>query len=304
MTRGSWLCVGGVLLAVLVVCTRAASAEGPPPATVKVAAVQFVSVMGDPEGNRARLEPLIREAAGQGAKIIVLPETAITGYLSHDIKTTWQVPGRAVTPGLAGASPAAAAETVPGPSTRAFAKLADDLDVYLTVPVLEVDTKSGQHFNTVVLVDPGGAVLLHYRKLNPWPYAERGWADRGDRGYAYVDTPYGRLALLICYDVNFEPPVLKTKKVDILLYPIAWVDDEGSDWFDARLPAIARENDMAVVGANWTVPEKPAWHGYGRSRIIDRRGNILARPAGDLGEEVLYAELPVAPPSGRAPAGE
>jgi predicted amidohydrolase len=279
-------------------------APAPAPATVKVAAVQFISDMGDPEGNRARLEPLIREAAGNGAKIIVLPETAITGYLSYDIQTTWQVPGRAVTPGLRGISPDAVAETVPGPSTRAFAKLADELDVYLTVPLLEVDRKSGQHFNTVALVGPDGAILLHYRKLNPWPYAERGWADKGDHGYAYVDTPYGRLALLICFDINFEPPVLTTKKVDILLYPIAWVDDEGSDWFEKGLPAAARDNDLAIVGANWTVPEKPAWHGYGQSRIIDRQGRILARPSSDLGEEILYAELPVeSPPATNAEGG-
>jgi predicted amidohydrolase len=278
--------------------TRAAA-----PATVTVAAVQFQSAMGDPEGNRKRLEPLIREAAGHGAKIIVLPEMAITGYMSGDLKTTWQVQGRAVAVGLTGISPASAAETVPGPSTRAFAVLADELDIYLTVPLLETDKKSGQLFNTVVLVDPDGGMLLHYRKLNPWPFAERGWADKGDHGYAYADTPYGRMALLICYDVNFEPPVLKTKKVDVLLYPIAWVDEKDSDWFEKRLPAIARENDLAIVGANWTVPEKPDWHGYGQSRIIDRQGNILARASRDIGEEILYAELAV-PPTAAVPAAE
>jgi len=268
---------------------------GPPgePGTVKVAAVQFASTMGKPEQNRKRLGPLIREAARNGAKIVVAPEAAITGYMTADLGTTWQADGRRLTKGLKGISPLSVAETVPGPSTRAFGKLARELKIYLTVPFLEIDRKSGQLFNTVVLVGPEGNTLLHYRKLNPWPYAERGWAEKGDRGYAYLDTPYGRVALLICYDINFEPPVLTEKKVDILLYPIAWVDSAGSDWFQKDLPEIAGENNLAIVGANWTVPRKQDWHGYGQSLIIDRSGKALARVGKDVGEEIIYAELSV-----------
>ena len=270
---------------------RALRLDDRPAETVVVAAIQFASTFAEPERNRKELASLITRSARRGASIIVLPETAVTGYMSQDLKQAWCAKDGTVSQGLTGVDPAEAAETVPGPSTRFFADLAAGLGIYVTVPLLEVDRKSGQHFNTVVLVDPDGAILLHYRKLNPWPYAERGWADKGDRGYAYVDTPYGRLALLICFDINFEPPVLRTKKVDILLYPIAWVDDEGSDWFEEGLPAVARDNDMAIVGANWTVPEQPDWHGCGQSRIIDRQGHILARPEADIGEDILYAEL-------------
>lgn len=54
------------------------------PATVKVAAVQCSSDLGAVEANLAKLAFLIEEAARNGAKIIVLPETAVTGYLSQD----------------------------------------------------------------------------------------------------------------------------------------------------------------------------------------------------------------------------
>jgi hypothetical protein len=67
--------------------------------TVKVAAVQFISEFGRPDLNRRRLEPLIREAAAAGAKIVVLPETAISGYTSADLKTTWQTGHRSLTEG-------------------------------------------------------------------------------------------------------------------------------------------------------------------------------------------------------------
>jgi len=282
-----------ILLASLSTSTLAADAK---PATVKVAAIQFISDFANPIANRKGLEPLIREAAKNGAKMVVLPETAITGYMPIDLKRTWQVDARELTKGLAGVSPKDAAETVPGDSTRAFSKLAKELGIYLTIPILEVDRKSGEYFNTIVLAGPDGEQLLHYRKLNPWPWAECGWATKGDRGHQYVDTPFGRLGLLICFDINFEPPTLKLKKVDHLLYCIAWVDDADSTWFTRHLPNIARENNINIIGANWSVPavpEKPQWHGYGKSLIIDRTGKVLAKVKSDIGNEIIYAELAV-----------
>ena len=74
---------------------------------------------------------------------------------------------------------------------------------------------TGKHFNALCLVGPEGDLLLHYRKRTPWPYAEKGWASPGDRGLQTIDTPYGRLAILICYDINFEPPNLKERGVEI-----------------------------------------------------------------------------------------
>jgi len=267
--------------------------------TVRVAAVQFISQWGKPAENRKGLEPLVRQAAKHGARIVVLPETAITGYTSHDLRRTWQVDKQAVTEGLQGVSPKDVAEEVPGESTRAFGALAKELGIYLTVPFLEVDPKQNKYYNTIVLVGPDGRTLLHYRKLNPWPWAEQGWATQGDRGHQFVDTPYGRLALLICYDINFEPPELKKNRVDHLLYCIAWVDHAGSDWFAKRLPRIARQADVNIIGANWSVPERPKWHGYGQSLIIGRTGEVVAKVKNDLGNEIIYADLPIPAPAGK-----
>ncbi len=303
---------------ILAALQPAPAADVKPP-TVKAAAIQFTSQFGKPAENRQGLEPLIREAAKNGAKIVVLPETAITGYLPTDLSCTWQVGNLELSPKLKGVSPADAAETVPGESTLAFGALAKELQIYLTIPLLEVDRKSGEYFNTVTLAGPDGQQLLHYRKQNPWPWAERGWATKGDRGHQYVDTPFGRMALLICFDINFEPPTLKRKKVDHLLYPIAWVDDENSTWFSKQLPTIAKENRLNIIGANWSPPVppveapqaanangknakdakdakdagKPTWHGYGQSLIITSDGQVRAKVKSDFGNEIIYAQLPV-----------
>ena len=266
------------------------------PASVKVAAVQFRSTFGDPADNRKRLEVCIREAAKNDAKIVVLPEAAITGYTSEDLKTTWQVGARQLNKGFtAGKDPAACAETVPGTSTEQFSKLAGDLGIYLTIPFIEREGEgvAAKYFNTVCLADPTGKIVLHYRKLNPWPYPEASWATKGDRGYQTIDTPYGRLGLLICFDINYEPPQLKKLKVDTLLYCIAWVDGETSTWFTKELPGIAKENNLNIIGADWTLSQKPDWFGYGHSLILTREGVALVRCKDDLKEEILYADLPV-----------
>src|SRR5262245_6500921 len=89
----------GVILALVIpkpgaVLSSPAAAAVPKedrPLTVKVAAVQCSSDLGDTEGNRKKLTALVKEAAGEGARIIVLPETSITGYLSQDLRTNWQL---------------------------------------------------------------------------------------------------------------------------------------------------------------------------------------------------------------------
>jgi predicted amidohydrolase len=250
-----------------------------PADTFLVAAIQAASELGQPEENRRTLADLIDRAAAKGAEVVVLPETAVTGYMSPDIKRTWRVSDRPIASGLTGVDPKDAAETVPGPSTKYFGYTARRWGIYLTVPLLEVDRKTGRYYNTTVLLGPDGGILIHYRKLNPWPWAEQGWASEGNLGRPVVDTPFGRFGVLICYDIHKQAEELAKLKIDTLLYSIAWVDDKGSDWFQRRLPKVAASCRYNIVAANWTVPKdgpKPSWHGFGQSRIIDARGNVLA----------------------------
>lgn len=275
---------------------------GAPPGTVLVAAVQCPSRMGDVAGNADRLERLTREAAAKGAKIVVLPEASLTGYLSQDLKENWLLPGRHIRPDFQGRSPAGIAEAVPGPMTDRFGRLAKALGIYLALPFVEVDPKTGRYFNTVCLLDPEGRVLLHYRKLNPWMIPEHSWVTEGDRGLAYADTPYGRLGLLICFDVHRVPAQLAAAGVETLLYPIAWVDGEDvASWFDQNLPEVASENGVNIVGANWSVEQKQDWYGYGFSRVISRDGKVLAKASTQLGDEIVYATLDLSPRQKPAP---
>jgi predicted amidohydrolase len=290
------------VIAWLGVCILAnAAAPRPRPRTVKVAAVQCSSDLGAVKANTRKLTALVEEAARNGAKIIVLPETAVTGYLSQDLRTNWHVKGWPLDRTLKGKNPARYAETVPGPSTKHFGELAKRLNVYLTVPLLEVDKpkpgskKGPRYFNTVCLMSPDGKMVGHYRKLTPWPVPEKSWATRGDRGVQVYDTEYGRVGLAICFDIHTILEKYQPHKIWALLYPIAWVDeDHPAEWFWHDLPERCAPFKHYVVGANWSVDKRQKWYGYGFSTILAPGGKVLATAMSLHGSEIVYATLKTA----------
>ncbi len=289
-------------LATALLAARPAAADPvttPPPPTVTVAAVQCSSDLGQVAENTRKLTVLTREAAAHGAKIIVLPEAAVTGYLSQDLKVNWHVRGRPLELQFRGLDPGRAAEAVPGPSTRHFCRLAGELRVYLTIPLVEVDLAQGpgrpRYFNTVCLANPRGELVAHYRKLSPWPYPEQSWATTGDRGVQTCDTEYGRVGLGICHDIHTILEKYAGKHLWALLYPIAWVDTEHpAEWFFHRLPERVKPFKHHLIGANWSVDHKQDWRGFGFSVVISNAGQVLASAKSLYGSETVYAELPTA----------
>jgi predicted amidohydrolase len=286
-----------LLIIAMLAVAAPASADPAPAKTVKVAAVQCSSDLGDVAGNTRKLTELVREAAGKGARIVVLPETSITGYLSQDLKTNWHLQGWPLEKAFAGKDPAGFAEEVPSPSTRHFCQLAQELGIYLTIPLLEVDFQQGRdkprYFNTVCLTTPQGELAAHYRKLAPWPHPEKSWATPGDRGVQICDTEYGRVGLGICFDIHTILEKYQDQNLWALLYPIAWVDNEHpADWFFHKLPARVKPFDHHLIGANWSVDAPQSWRGYGFSVIISKEGKVLSSAKSLYGSEILYADLP------------
>lgn len=268
-------------------------APGPAPAAVRVAAVQMCSKFGDPAANRDRMEQLAREAAARGARIVVFPEAAVPGYMSAGGEV-WTDPK--TRPGE-GRSLAGIAEPADGESARRFGALARELRACIVVPFIERDEAAGRYYNSQLLFGPDGRRLAHYRKLNPWPGAEATWASRGDLGVVTADTEFGRLGLLVCYDIHSLPRQLAEKKADILLWSVAMVGFKPEEWFGQNLPERARNLGVNVIAANWTFPKdaRPADRGYGYSCVIDRTGRVLAAAADECAEEIVVADVPCRP---------
>jgi predicted amidohydrolase len=298
-----------IMAAALLLLTASTAFPAEPatrPATVRVAAVQCSSDLGDVAGNRKKLSALVEEAAGHGAKFVVLPEASVTGYLSQDLKTNWRLAGWPIDAAFAGKDPLPFAETVPGPSTEQFGALAKKLGIYVTVPLVEIvrppagsnasDENLLKLFNTVALMSPKGELVAHYRKLHPWPVPEKSWATAGDRGIQTFDTEYGRVGLAICFDIHETVPMYKDQGLWALLYPIAWVDGEHpANWFWHELPERVGKLGFYVVGANWSVDQPQKWRGYGFSTIISPQGKVLASATSLYGSEIVYADIPTAP---------
>ena len=254
------------------------------PATVRVAAVQFHSFFGDPEANRKRLLLLVRLAAYRGARIVVLPEAAVPGYAELSNEVFWS---RKREKGYEDVR--TVAEKVPGPSVEFFSPVADELDIFLTVPLIE--ESEGKFYNTVVLLGPDGRVRAKHRKQNCWPVADASWMTEGEEEPCVVETEFGRLGLMICYDVHVMLEALAEAGADAILYSVAWYGT--CDWFETVLARRAGEAGVSIVLANWTFPEDPGWKGSGRSLVIGPDGGIVARAAEDFGEEIVLADIPV-----------
>ncbi|MCG3132925.1 MAG: hypothetical protein HMLKMBBP_00010 [Planctomycetes bacterium] len=281
--------------------TRAAR---PAPETVRAAAVQLPSVLGDARANLATIRDGVARAARAGAKFVVLPETCLQGYLSEDLSTVWQVPGRPRDAAFkAGVDPSPHAVTPDHEFVGALRAAAEQWGVWLTIPFLEKGRETpkapeaGEFHNSVVLAGPDGRIHAHYRKLRPWPHPEQSWASAGNLGTVTAETPFGRVGLAICFDVHEVFPMYAKleRKPWTMLYPIAWVSDgDDAAWFGKELPRRAAEHGFHVVGANWSTTAPQPWHGAGWSSVISSKGEVLGQSRTRTGIDVVVAELPLA----------
>lgn len=258
--------------------------------TVRVAAIQCPSQLGKLRDNRTRLTELITQAAKQGAKIVVLPECAVHGYYDPLEDERWT---RSATPDDNELPASGVAEHVPGTSTRYFGELAKTLGIYVTVPLVEGFNE--QYFNTVVLMGPDGKIAARHRKNNLWPPGDSSWAEAGAGDAQVAATPYGRLGLMICYDVHTMPRRLRGK-ADIVLYSVGWYGPNTEGWYRDIFPRnVVKPNGFAVIAANWSAPSgDELWQGVGYSTIFKADGTVVAMSSRTSGNDIVFGDLPIA----------
>jgi predicted amidohydrolase len=184
----------------------------------------------DVETNLAIAERLLIEAADGGADLAALPETFT--YLGS-------AEGRA-----------AAAETIPGPTTERLAAIARDRSMWVLGGSL-IETDGEQRYNTSTLFDRSGELVARYRKIHLFdvelpgqpPFRESATFRSGDQLVTH-ETDMARLGLSICYDVRF-PELYRGLMVlgaEVLLVPAQFQQQTGKDHWDVLLRARAIEN--------------------------------------------------------------
>ncbi|MDT8391431.1 MAG: carbon-nitrogen hydrolase family protein [Lentisphaeria bacterium] len=254
--------------------------------TVRVAAAQCPSAMGETAKNLARIGLLTEQAAKKGVKILVFPECAVQGYMEPSRWRSWSKH-------TAEDAVKTVAEAVPGPSTKYLAGLARKHTLYLCVGIIEV--AEGQYYNAQVLFAPDGTIAAHHRKKSLWTPGDGEWCAPGDRPIQVVDTEYGRLGLMICYDFHTLPPLLAKEKADIILYSVGWYGPNEKNWFSNVFPRKAViPYGFDIVVANWSgQTQEDTWPGRGHSCVITGEGKILAMSKSVVGNDIVIADLPI-----------
>ncbi len=183
-----------LLLAFLVLSPVAIQA-----AEIKVAAVEFNPAEHNLQGNIDGIASKVTTASKNGAKLIVLPEVAATGWMISGTKDT---------------------DTIPGKLTATLENITKKYNNYVVVGLYENDPITGLIHNAAALVGPKG-YIGKYRK-NQLPPGDFETATPGNLGFPVFDTEIGRIGMLICFDDSRLQSLLlpSLRGIDILAMPI------------------------------------------------------------------------------------
>ncbi|MEM8877158.1 MAG: N-carbamoylputrescine amidase [Pseudomonadota bacterium] len=239
---------------------------------VCIAATQLACT-DDRDRNIAQAEALVREAADRGANIILVQELFEGLYFCQDEIS--QHFARATT-------------VADNPAIKRFSELAHELDVVLPVSFFE---RAGQaHFNSIAVIDAGGANLGVYRKSHipqGSGYQEKYYFNPGDTGFRVFSTKFGNVGVGVCWDQWFPEAAraMALMGAEMLLYPTA-IGSELMDgnWDSSRhwrtvMCGHAGANLMPLVASN-RVGTEPGRQGteltfYGTSFIADWQGQVV-----------------------------
>jgi len=223
----------------------------------KVAAVEFNPELFEFERNIKRACAVAEEAASNGAKLIVLPEAAFSGYIYRDLDQ--------FLPHM---------DTVPGKGTDALAAVCANRGCYIAVGIAEIDPVSRLTYNTGALIGPDG-YIGKYRKngLNP---SDILWFTPGDTGYPVFDTELGKITMIICYDDTYWEPgrLPAVKGADLIAYICS------SDRVLTQLGAESKGNHSTIAA----VQQLAAWNGL--AMVATDRNNVESNPT--TGISVVY----------------
>jgi len=252
---------------------------------VKVAAIQM-SMSEDKSANVDKAKRLVREAAQNGANIILLPELFEGLYFCKDMDEQY----------FLWAAPLKNNRLI-----AEFQALSRELGVVLLVSYFEkADT---EYFNSLVVIDADGSVMDNYRKTHipDGPgYEEKFYFKPGDTGFKVYATKFGKIGVGICWDQWFceTARALTLKGAEIIFYPTAIGSepeihlDSKEHWQRVQM-GHAATNTVPVVVANRygrEVGESCELTFYGSSFITDYTGAKIAEASRDK-EEILYAEF-------------
>ena len=257
---------------------------------MKIALIQQSNTANKNE-NLEKLEKNIREVASQGAELVVLQELHNGLYFcqTEDVSVFDQ------------------AETIPGPSTERFGKLAEEISIVIVLSLFE-KRAPGLYHNTAVVIEKDGTIAGMYRKMHipdDPAYYEKFYFTPGDLGFEPIQTSVGKLGVLICWDQWYPEAarLMALAGAEILIYPtaIGWESTDTTEekerqrdaWITVqRSHAVA--NGIPVISCNrvgYEADPSGITKGiqfWGTSFIAGPQGEILTKTSDKKDENLVF----------------
>ncbi len=240
--------------------------------TLRIAGVQLDPTLGDVAANRALVLRATGEVIDSGARLVVLPECAVTGYCFESKAEALEV-----------------AEEVPGPTTDALIERCAASGAVVVIGLLR--RVEDALCNAAVVCGPEGIIGVYHKTHLPTLGVDR-FVTAGTEALAVYPTPAGRLGPLICYDARFPEPsrVLALAGAQIITLPTNW--PQGSEKVPEYVVRTrALENCCYFIAVNRCGVER-GFTFVGRSTIAGPDGSILAQARAD-GPDTITAEIDV-----------
>ncbi len=257
---------------------------------MKTAIIQQTNT-ADQAANVSKLEKNIREVASQGAELIVLQELHNGLYFcqTEDVSVFDQ------------------AETIPGPSTERFGKLAAELGIVIVLSLFE-KRAAGLYHNTAVVLEKDGTIAGMYRKMHipdDPAYYEKFYFTPGDLGFEPIQTSVGKLGVLVCWDQWYPEAarLMALAGAELLIYStaIGWESSDTNEeknrqrdaWITIqRSHAVA--NGIPVIACNrvgYEADPSGITKGiqfWGSSFMAGQQGEILVKTSDTKEENVVF----------------
>ncbi|MET3508388.1 carbon-nitrogen hydrolase family protein [Halalkalibacter oceani] len=263
---------------------------------VHVAVVQAAPTLFDKQVALELIGKRTREAAGQGAELIVFPEVFLPGY-PRGLSFGARVGSRTAGGRKDWQRYWDSAIQVPGPETEVLAELAKELEVYVVIGVVEQDQEfsTGTLYNSIIYFGPEGTLLGKHRKLVPTGSERLLWGQGDGSTLTVIDTPFGRIGGLICWE-NYMPlarTAMYAQGIDIYITPTA----DARDSWQSTIRHIACEGRCYVLSSNQfatksTYPADLAYYDdiHEDDDVLSRGGSAIVDPLGEYVVEPLYHE--------------
>ena len=235
------------------------------------AAVTQMSCSRDREENLQKAERLVRQAAEQGAQIILLQELFETQYFCQTQNFEYMALARPLSE---------------SPAVKRLSALAKETET--VIPVSFFERYGNTAFNSVAVLDADGSVLGIYRKTHipdGLPYAEKFYFTPGDTGFRVWNTRYGKIGVGICWDQWF-PEAARSMALlgaELICYPTAIgsepaLEIDSKDHWQRCMQGHAAANLIPVLASNRIGTEtegESSMTFYGSSFITDETGGIV-----------------------------